>query len=190
MTARRDLATLVLALLLEAAIVVAAPSPRAQAAEPSDPFPMWDAKIGDGSKRFAPRFPGLGGHVGAYLDRETGLVWTALPSLVFVDWKGAFVHCVKLTVGGVSTRGGWRLPSIEELTSLLPAPDPPLDSGNGFARFWTATTSPTSPTHVYTVSGHEPVPLIAEEDKLTVPNAEDVILPWCVRGGRGFDGVD
>jgi hypothetical protein len=105
-----------------------------------------------------------------------------------MEWIGAFNHCIGLRVGGISARGGWRLPSIEELTSLLPAPDP-LESGGGLARFWTATASPTSPSHVYTVSGH-PDPEIAEEDKSTVPSINNVILPWCVRGGRGFDGID
>jgi hypothetical protein len=149
---------------------------------------MWDSRILDGSKRFEPRFPGIGGTVGAYLDRETGLVWTAVPTIQFMEWSGAFTHCAGLTVGGILARGGWRLPSVEELTSLLPTPEP-LDSGGGIARFWSTTGSPTSPSHVYTVSGADP-PAIAEEDKATVPTVENIILPWCVRGGRGFDGVD
>jgi hypothetical protein len=32
--------------------------------------------------------------------------------------------------------------------------------------------------------------VITEEDKATVPTVDDPILPWCVRGGKGFDGVD
>jgi Protein of unknown function (DUF1566) len=188
MNARRGLATLVLAFLVLGTIAVGSYVPRVEAAGPSDPFPMWDGRILDGSKRFAPRFSGIGGNIGAYLDRETGLVWPALPNLSFMDWLAAFNHCVGLRVGGVLARGGWRLPSVEELTSLLPA-DPPIDDGDGIARFWTATSSPTIPSHVYTVSGH-PDPEIDEEDKSTVPNIENIILTWCVRGGRGFDGID
>jgi hypothetical protein len=188
MNARRGLATIAFLVLG----VIADPSyvPRVEAAEPSDPFPMWDKRILDGSKRFVPRFPGIGGTVGAYLDRETGLVWTALPSLQLMDWTGAVNHCVGLRVGGLLARGGWRLPSIEELTSLLPVEDP-LESGGGLARFWTATTFPTNPSQVYTVSGHTD-PQIVEENKSTVPTNEEnkLILPWCVRGGRGFDRLD
>ncbi len=141
-------------------------------------------RIADPSKRFAPRFVGLGGTVGAYLDRETGLVWAASPSEVFVEWKDAFIHCAALTVGGVSARGGWRLPSVEELTTLLPI-SPPFPSPFGFFRFWSTTGSPTDPSRVYTV-GSDSDAEIAEKDKSTV----DDVAPWCVRGGRGFDGID
>jgi hypothetical protein len=188
MNVRRGLATIAFGFLVLGAIADASYAPRVEAVEPSDPFPMWDKRILDGTKRFVPRFPGLGGAVGAYLDRETGLVWTALPTIQFMEWIGAVNHCVGLRVGGLLARGGWRLPSIEELTSLLPAPDL-LDSGGGLLRFWTATTSPTNPSQVYTVSGHSD-PVIDEEDKSTVPTLENIILPWCVRGGRGFDRLD
>lgn len=184
MNARRGLAMLALVFLVSGALGVASYVPRVEAAEPSDPFPTWDVRIADPSKRFAPRFVGLGGTVGAYLDRETGLVWAASPSEVLVDWNDAFLHCAALTVGGVSARRGWRLPSIEELTTLLPVP-PSLFHPFALIRFWSTTGSPTDPSRVYTVSS-DPDPEIAEKDKSTV----DDVAPWCVRGGRGFDGAD
>jgi hypothetical protein len=186
MNARRGLATFALAFLLPgAALVVASYAVRVEAAEPSDPFPTWDSRIADPSKRFAPRFAGIGRTVGAYLDRETGLVWTASPSEVFADWDDAFAHCAALTVGGVSARGGWRLPSVEELTTLLPVPSSPFLPFFGFFRFWSTTGSPTDPSRVYTV-GSDSDAEITEKDKSTV----DDVAPWCVRGGRGFDGID
>src|SRR5262245_27580998 len=84
----------------------------------SDPFPVWDKRIG-ASQRFVPRLKTFG-IPGAYLDLETGLLWTGRPREgAVLTWAGAFDYCVRLRVGG---RGGWRLPQIEELQSLLPLP--------------------------------------------------------------------
>ena len=104
MNARRGLAMLVLAFLVPVvALGVASYVPRVEAAEPSDPFPTWDVRIADPSKRFAPRFVGLGGTVGAYLDRETGLVWAASPSEVF--WSGRMHSSIALrSPSGASRR--------------------------------------------------------------------------------------
>src|ERR1700741_3523860 len=64
----------------------------------------------------------------AVLDRETGLVWQRSPDSVVQNqpWSTAAVICHSLGVsaGIVNTiptggRAGWRLPSIEELASLV-----------------------------------------------------------------------
>lgn len=55
----------------------------------------------------------------AVLDRETGLVWQASPSTDFlVVPRDALRRCRAATTGG---RGGWRLPTWAELTSLWDA---------------------------------------------------------------------
>jgi len=82
----------------------------------------------------------------AVLDRETGLVWERSPDATTHtqeegDTTGA---CITKILGG---RLGWRLPSIEELASLLDpnaASDPLLPPNHPFqnvqsGRYWSAT---------------------------------------------------
>src|SRR6266550_2584722 len=83
----------------------------------------------------------------AVLDRETGLVWEQSPSTVTFSWFDARLHCNQLTVGN---RLGWRLPTIQELASLIdptvPSPGPVLSAGHPFSNvqtssyYWSATT--------------------------------------------------
>jgi hypothetical protein len=78
----------------------------------------------------------------AILDRETGLVWARMvapnrvaPSELAMTWRDADRACRELVVGN---RGGWRLPTIQELQSLVdgtvPVSDlPRLPAGHPFA---------------------------------------------------------
>ena len=59
----------------------------------------------------------------AVLDRETGLVWQRAPSASGVDWGAASEMCLASTTGN---RGGWRLPTVNELARLF---DPTVTSG-------------------------------------------------------------
>ena len=52
----------------------------------------------------------------AVLDRETSLVWEKSPGAVLEDWHRANHNCNGMTLGG---RKGWRLPTVQELASLL-----------------------------------------------------------------------
>jgi eukaryotic-like serine/threonine-protein kinase len=57
-------------------------------------------------------------------DEATGLVWERGGSLYAVSFAGARDHAVRLATERFSGRGGWRLPTVEELcTLLLPEPD-------------------------------------------------------------------
>src|SRR5262245_21794109 len=58
----------------------------------------------------------------AVLDRETGLVWERSPAFGPTDWQLANLQCHSLGSprgSRPSTRMGWRLPSVEELASLV-----------------------------------------------------------------------
>ena len=81
----------------------------------------------------------------AVLDRETGLVWARRALHPTSHIVNAELGCFNLTV---DRRGGWRLPTVAELKSLLdfsiPAPPsgPRLAAGHPFAlpdsgEFWT-----------------------------------------------------
>ena len=52
----------------------------------------------------------------AVLDKETGLVWEKSPDTNTRDGDAAWAYCVEKTVG---SRKGWRLPTVEELASLV-----------------------------------------------------------------------
>jgi hypothetical protein len=144
----------------------------------------------------------------AVLDRETGLVWERSPLSPCTNplfcitlesgvrtYDRAHFHCRQLTLGH---RGGWRLPTVEELASLLDL-DPAntsvsrLPPGHPFQgvqfSYWTGTTvdqvdadGHALPIAVYTMSFLSAG--VGEAAKLVSTVQEGV---WCVRGGRGVD---
>jgi len=65
------------------------------------------------------------------LDKETGLVWERAPSSGMMNWDTAVCNCYDKYLGG---RKGWRLPTIEELTSFVdPNNNPTLPVGHPFS---------------------------------------------------------
>ena len=97
----------------------------AAAAKPA--FPSWSQQINT-TKRFTV-LTAFGG--AAVLDNETGLVWEKQPSTGVGDWINRLTRCYNLEVGG---RKGWRVPTIEELASLVDTsqPAPTLPAGHPF----------------------------------------------------------
>src|SRR6266446_7070038 len=99
----------------------------AQATNSNGPYyatPAWDQQLQCDTTLTCPRFivspnwidashPSGGA---AVLDRETGLVWEQSPSTSTFTWEDAQIHCNQLTVGN---RIGWRLPTLQELASLV-----------------------------------------------------------------------
>jgi hypothetical protein len=137
----------------------------------------------------------------AVLDRETCLVWEQTPQTTDVYfWITARSNCIWRKVGG---RGGWRLPTIEELHSLVDDTQrgPALPSGHPFSNvlstsYWSTTTvakvaiglnangEPTSVPPVWLLdfdNGHP-----GTHNKITT--TPDGFKVWCVRGGNGYDG--
>lgn len=142
----------------------------------------WSARIDHSKKRFVvlDAFDNS-----AVLDKETQLVWERSPS-GRVNWPDAIQSCYRRNVG---ERMGWRLPTIEELASLVDATtDDHLPAGNPFNvvidldPYWSATTygSPgyTGNAWVMRFNSGEP-DFLAKSLEIKV---------WCVRGGHGYDG--
>jgi len=121
----------------------------------------------------------------AVRDNETGLVWEQSPSTSGFTWEGAQGQCNQL---GVGNRKGWRLPTIQELASLvdptqsnpaLPAGHPFSNVQSSFPFYWSATTLATQAILAWGVhfgSGG------VGDDVKTFP-----LFAWCVRGGQGVD---
>ena len=126
-------------------------------------------------------------------DRETGLVWERGPSdMTTTGDRSAGVCSNKI----ISNRQGWRLPSVQELRSLIdPSRSlPALPSGHPFTNLFFGTEF--FPEFYWTAS----------EDSLFIVPAGDLLLVtfsestssgsaprnnvaagrvWCVRGGQG-----
>ncbi|MBW2664319.1 MAG: DUF1566 domain-containing protein [Deltaproteobacteria bacterium] len=143
-------------------------------------MPTWSQKL-DASERFELVLNGK-----AVLDKETGLVWEQSPDTTDRDWVFACIHCYRLTV---ERRKGWRLPTVEELASLVDPQneEPALPTGHPFANvkhshYWSSTTTPEySDCHyAWTVSFHH--------DGIGYHQKNMDAYVWCVRGGPGHDG--
>ena len=136
----------------------------------------------------ADRFPVVM-NAAAVLDRETGLVWEkdALFGGSNLDWFQAQAACYEKILGD---RGGWRLPTMEEVMSLVGGPGgievPPgspfnvtLDHG------WTITTEAGNPTNAWFF--HFEAGFVTTNPK-TDTGTWTAQGAWCVRGGHGHDG--
>ncbi len=124
----------------------------------------------------------------AVLDKQTGLVWEQSPDTTPHVWESkptppvdARLHCLRRGTGG---QMGWRLPSVQELTSLLvpgnPAGGPDLPVGHPFSNiqsslYWTATASADNPMNAWEVLFN--IGFVRSSDKT---NGDFV---WCVRSG-------
>lgn len=123
----------------------------------------------------------------AVLDRETGLVWETAPSNVPTTWIGALLACRDSLTGG---RAGWRLPTEEELATLLDPTQssPPLPAGHPFQSiaasdvFWTASSFELTPsTDAWTIQ----LILFADIARTFDTKSTAFHRFWCVRGGSG-----
>jgi hypothetical protein len=149
----------------------------------ADPGTRWHRKI-DNPSRFT-----VLSHFGdmAVLDKETGRVWQRTPFPSPIDWRTALAQCYDLQVGD---RKGWRLPTIEELASLVDTSQsarPSLPAGHPFRNvqssvYWSATTVVRSPTGVWGVD-------FLDGDATTINSGVVVSFVWCVRGGQGIEGT-
>jgi hypothetical protein len=143
-------------------------------------FPTWSQKL-PAKGRFLV-LPAFGGD--AVLDKETGIVWETEPSTAFFTWFTAIIHCHTLNVGG---RRGWRLPTIEELTSIMDPSQPSfLPAGHPFTvladGYWSSTSNAASAANAWVIS-------LDDGSVGNGPGKSISLRAWCVRGAQGFDGV-
>ena len=121
----------------------------------------------------------------AVLDRETGLVWERTPASGGSNWLNAMFFCRAQLVGN---RRGWRLPSYEELTSLLDPTQssPALPAGNPFVGigpssvFWTSSTDEGDDTAAWIVQIASATTNSTATKDLPANNSD---RSWCVRTG-------
>jgi len=138
----------------------------------------WDQRIIDPA-RFLLRFGNT-----AVLDRETQLLWERNPDNAPRTWSIAQSLC---SAGAVGDRRGWRLPTVQELASLVDPGNesPALPIGHPFKLipkqedgfFWSATTSASNTSDAWQVRFDVGRVLI----NLKSRNG----FRWCVRGGQG-----
>ncbi len=132
----------------------------------------------------AERFELVMGGAGV-LDKETALVWEQSPA-GFMTWFTALSHCFTKKTDG---RGGWRMPTIEELHSLVDPTqnDPPLPSGHLFSTnvqssgYWSSTTNPSG------ILNPEARTVIFSSGFVFSNSKANNGFVWCVRGGQGYD---
>lgn len=119
----------------------------------------------------------------AVLDKETNLVWEKSPSTVLEDWRRANNQCNGMTLGG---RKGWRLPTVQELASLLEAGETgtTLPDGHPFATvqpqaYWSATLTTADSRFAWGLN--------FLDGAVGYLRLNTTRLFWCVRGPGGVD---
>src|SRR5215218_3368442 len=103
--------------LIGIALGVSTPAQAASGTGPYYAVPSWDQKLLCSAAANCPRFIVLTDWANqAVLDRETGLVWQQALADGTSIWTEAHAICNNTLTGG---RAGWRLPTIQELASLI-----------------------------------------------------------------------
>jgi Protein of unknown function (DUF1566) len=155
---------------------------------PYYPLPAWDQKLPANTRFVRVLFEeACANNVCAQvaqgvLDRETGLVWERSPSSLLVQGLGGARGIRASRTHG--NRQGWRVPSLDDLYSLV---DPTITSGISIPAghpfldvsiddYWTSTDG--YPGYAY------PLGLVQGGNHSQVPNEVlEAHLVWCVRGG-------
>ena len=116
----------------------------------------------------------------AVRDNTTGLVWELSPRLEVYDWDWAHRQCSASTAGG---RTGWRVPTVEELSSLVdPAStDLKLPAGHPFthiesAIYWSSTKHKDHAGYAMFVN--------LSSGRSAALEKYMASFVWCVRGGN------
>lgn len=154
--------------------------------------PIWDITGAhwinhSANSRFAIYHPGPSGELDddVVLDKETRLVWQRSPDPAMKVWDAAIVYSYATAMAG---RKGWRLPTLEELLSLVDSTqsNPTLPVGHPFMNvrvdyyYWSSTLGKMSPpTYAW---GYN----FGNADTSNVSKSSNAYT-WLVRGGYGHD---
>ncbi len=148
----------------------------------------WDQTLDCSTLGNCPRFTVLSNmNSAAVLDRQTGLVWERSPNPLPFQFAGgqAAAHCNNLSLGN---RRGWRLPTLQELASLVDA-----DPANGVV----PKLPPGHPFQSVQLTAHYGASTLVTPDGALVwvvfffdgtsfaEMSSAPLLAWCVRGGSG-----
>jgi hypothetical protein len=149
--------------------------------------PSWSQKL-PAAKRFELVLDGA-----AVLDKETGLVWEKAPSPDPFIWGAAYSVCMNLQLGD---RMGWRLPTIEQLASLVDPsvspPGPTLPTGHPFSNvqpdyYWSAKTYPLAPPVATPGAVSYAWDVNFRYGFVTIDLTDRTYHAWCVRGGETYE---
>ena len=119
----------------------------------------------------------------AVLDKETGLTWAKDANLLntTTNWQAAINSCANLSLGG---RKGWRLPTREELASLVDPSqfNPALPSGHPFIKveswgYWSSTEHESHSPSAWAVA-------MNHSNVFSQPKTYDNCYVWPVRGSN------
>ncbi len=149
--------------------------------------PSWYQKLACDSKDNCSRFEVVLDGAGV-LDHETGLVWEKSPEIIEMLWSDASSYCYNKVLGG---RKGWRLPTIEELLTLVDpsTANPSLPSGHPFSgnadfNFWSSTTDVINTNFARVIAMYDGSVFLKDKEACYVSFCPSM---WCVRGGHGYD---
>lgn len=135
----------------------------------------------------SPRFRCVFGD-NAALDLNTGLVWSRFPASFGNAFATAVSTCANDETGGVK---GWRLPSTEEMMSLVEPNNvnPALPTGHPFLNFSPGATV-WATSFWGTTQNSQVLAVNMATGELAILDAGTATAGfWCVRAGRGFDGI-
>ena len=165
-----------------------APGPTMKALD--DLPPSWHQLLpsndGDGGGCNSTRFQCVLGSA-AVLDHETGLVWQRTVAAGSTNFSGAYADCEFIEIGG---RYGWRVPSHQELRSLLDTSPDHLPDGHPFIGVLTGSPDLFWTTAIFLHAGTESTVIVLNVDApadITVDPETDLNRRWCVRGGTEWD---
>ena len=121
----------------------------------------------------------------AVLDRETGLVWQRDTYITHTrQWLAACSYCYQLSLNPCK---GWRLPTVEELGTLVDPgqTNPALPPGHPFTHvqskyYWSISTNAADLNNAWIVN-------FANGNVLDTQPKTAGHYVLCVRGGHGYD---